>query len=269
MTHGNTTRSAMSNGLVYRGPVPGNVQAVERAVAVLRTLAAAGRPLDLAEIAAALELPKTTAFGLVRTLRDVGMVEQHGSGGAYALGASLSRLEQTALDPHDLRSIATNWADALAARSRLEVLITMPEPEGARVVHHVFRPDDSAQELRTGDLLPLHATAAGKVLLAHAVRSPRPTDLERYSSRTITHRPRLDAVLRRVRESGWAAETGEFHPDEAGVGVALRGYGGLVVGAVSVRGPIERVMGRDGRPPSGLLDLVRSTAHSISRAVVT
>ncbi len=249
--------------------MPGNVQAVERAVAVLRTLAAAGRPLDLAEIAGALSLPKTTAFGLVRTLRDVGVVEQHDHGGAYALGDALSRLGQTALDPHDLRSIATNWADALAARSRLEVLLTMPEPYGARVVHHVFRPDDTAQQLRTGELLPLHATAAGKVLLALAVRGPRPTELERYTQRTIVQRPRLDAVLRRVRETGWASETGEFHPDEAGVAVALRGYGGLVVGAVSVRGPVERVQGGDGRPSPAVLAEVRSAARSISRAVVS
>lgn len=249
--------------------MPGNVQAVERAVAVLRTLAAAGRPLDLAEIADALGLPKTTTFGLVRTLRDVGVVEQHGSGGSYALGDALARLGQAAVDPHDLRSIATNWADALAARSRLEVLVTMPEPGGARVVHHVFRPDDSAQVLRVGDLLPLHASAAGKLLLALAVRPPRPPELVRYTARTITQRPRLEAVLRRVRETGWAGEHGELHPDEAGLAVALRGYGGVVVGAVSVRGPIERVTGRDGRPSAALLEQVRSTARSISRAVVS
>ena len=35
------------------------------------------------------------------------------------------------------------------------------------VIHHVFRPDDTFQTLDVGALLPLHASAMGKVLLAY------------------------------------------------------------------------------------------------------
>jgi DNA-binding IclR family transcriptional regulator len=38
------------------------------------------------------------------------------------------------------------------------------------VVHHVFRPDDTFQTLDVGSLLPLHASALGKVLLAFGRR---------------------------------------------------------------------------------------------------
>jgi DNA-binding IclR family transcriptional regulator len=34
------------------------------------------------------------------------------------------------------------------------------------IVHHVFRPDDSRQALEVGSLVPAHATALGKALLA-------------------------------------------------------------------------------------------------------
>ena len=56
--------------------MPGSIQSIERAAAVLRLLASTDRPLGLAELAAALDLPRPTAHGIVRTLRDVGFVEQ-------------------------------------------------------------------------------------------------------------------------------------------------------------------------------------------------
>ena len=40
----------------------------------------------------------------------------------------------------------------------------------AVVVQHVYRPDNSPQQLRVGEEMPLHATASGKVLLAHQER---------------------------------------------------------------------------------------------------
>ena len=56
--------------------VPGSIQSIERAVAVLRLLASTDRPLGLAELAAALDLPRPTVHGIVRTLRDVEFVVQ-------------------------------------------------------------------------------------------------------------------------------------------------------------------------------------------------
>ena len=43
--------------------------------------------------------------------------------------------------------------------------------DGMLVVHHVFRPDTSLQILEVGSLLPLHATALGKAVLAYWMRT--------------------------------------------------------------------------------------------------
>ncbi|MDO9380715.1 MAG: IclR family transcriptional regulator C-terminal domain-containing protein [Nocardioidaceae bacterium] len=249
--------------------MPGPLQSVERAAAVLRVLGGAGRPLELAEIAAVLDLPKTTAFGLVRTLRDVGFVDQPPPGSAYTLGSGLTDLDRLGLDPHDLRSHATNWADALAAHVRLEVLVSMPQDDGVRVVHHVFRPDDTAQVLRVGESLPLHATATGKVVLATtASRGARPSVLERFTTRTVRTRAELEGELQKVRRQGWASALGEHQPGVGSVAVALRGLGGLAVGAVAVVGPVDKVFGPGGEARADVVREVRSTGRSISRALV-
>src|SRR5690242_16620525 len=97
--------------------MPGSIQSIERAAAILRTLATGSGPLRLAEIAASLQLPKGTAHGILRTLAEVGFVEQERNTGRYRLGDGLSELRSHRLDPNELRSRGMNWADPLAARS--------------------------------------------------------------------------------------------------------------------------------------------------------
>ena len=68
--------------------MPGSIQSIERAAAMLRLLGSTGRALGINEIAAALDLPRPTAHGIVRTLREVGFVEQDASA-RYLLGSAL------------------------------------------------------------------------------------------------------------------------------------------------------------------------------------
>ena len=147
--------------------MPGTVQAVERAAAMLRLLAVRGTPLGVSELAAALGLAKTTAHGILRTLFEVDFVSQEPGSGRYVLGETLRNLGAGAVDVNELRSRSMNWADTLASRSGETVHLASSGEDGVVVIHHVFRPDDSAQRLETGAVLPAHATALGKVLLAH------------------------------------------------------------------------------------------------------
>src|SRR5882724_6578870 len=147
--------------------MPGPVQSIERAAAILRLLARGSGRLGVGEIATSLGLAKGTTHGILRTLQGVGFVEQDKGSGKYQLGATLLHLGTSYLDVNDLRSRAINWADALASRSGEAVRIGAPLDGSVLVVHHVFRPDDTLQTLDVGSLLPLHATAMGKILLGY------------------------------------------------------------------------------------------------------
>lgn len=248
--------------------MPGAIQSVERAAAILRILGGAGRPMALSEIADALDLAKPTAFGLVRTLRDVGFVHQDLATSAYSLGDGVRNLHESGIDPHDLRSHAMNWADALAARTRLEVHIGFPDPAGVRIVHHVFRPDDSTQALRTGEVLPLHATAVGKVMLGFVAGVPSSAvTLTRLTRRTLVTRASLDAEIHAAHRRGWATERGELVHDVGAIAAPLRGYGGIGVGALAVAGPLDRVFRPTGQPQDGVVEALVDTAGSISRSL--
>jgi DNA-binding IclR family transcriptional regulator len=248
--------------------MPGPIQSIERAAAILGLLADGSRRLGVSEIADSLGLARGTAHGILRTLQGVGFVEQDDATGKYQLGARLLHLGTSYLDVNELRSRAINWADALAARSGEAVRLGTLLEGKVLVVHHVFRPDDTLQTLDVGALLPLHASALGKVLLAY---NPNPAAalsqdlLEPYTRRTITSGRALARALAEVREAGWAAEVEEMTVGEASVALPIRGQGGLVVGAIGISGGVERVCDGKGQPKSTLVTYVRDAARAVSR----
>ncbi|MCZ2837859.1 IclR family transcriptional regulator [Modestobacter sp. VKM Ac-2985] len=224
--------------------MPGTVQSIERAAAILRVVAGSGGRLGVTDIAAAVGLAKTTAHSLLRTLLSVGFVEQDPATGRYALGPGLLRLG-TPLDVNELRARSSNWADALAARSGHAVRLATLIGTEVVVVHHVFRPDDSAQVLEVGTTLPARSTALGTVLMAHAPAPP--------------------AELAEVRTRGWAAERGEHEPGMGAIAAPVRTAGGLVVAALGVSGPVTSLFDGRGVPRSLLLAMVTDAAHAVSR----
>jgi DNA-binding IclR family transcriptional regulator len=216
--------------------MPGPIQSIERAAAILRLLAGGSGRLGVSEIADSLGLARGTAHGILRTLQGVGFVEQDDATGKYQLGARLLHLGTSYLDVNELRSRAINWADALAARS--------------------------GEAVRLGTLLE------GKVLLAYDASAAATSGrglLEPYTRRTITSAKVLSRALAEVRDNGWAAEVEEMTVGEASVAVPIRGHGGLVVGAMGISGAAERVCDVRGQPKSTLVSYVRDAARAVSR----
>ena len=151
MSHSADGATNSSDGLAS-GAVPGSVQSIERAAAILQVVAGSGGTLGVTDISEAVGLAKTTTHSLLRTLLLVGFVEQDPATGRYALGAGLLRLGSH-LDINELRARSSNWSDALAARSGHAVRLATLTGEEVTVVHHVFRPDDSVQVLEVGPCL--------------------------------------------------------------------------------------------------------------------
>jgi DNA-binding IclR family transcriptional regulator len=265
---GNACGSTMSNVLPgYHRGVPGLIQSIERAAAVIRLLAAGSGALRASEIAASLGLAKATTHGILRTLQHVGFVEQDAESGKYQLGAALLHMGSSYLDGNELRTRALNWSDSLAARSHESVRIGTLHENRILIVHHVFRPDDSRQALDVGALVPAHASAMGKMLLAsseYAVEEVTAAGLERFTAATLTDAGELRAALEEVRRRGWAADLEELVEGEVSLAAPIADRRGAIVGAIGISGPVERLCSA-GEPRSELVSYVREAARSISR----
>lgn len=193
-------------------------------------------------------------------------MEQDSHTGRYQLGGTLLHLGSSYLDVNELRARAINWADALASQIHESVRIATLAGGRVLIVHHVFRPDDSMQSMEVGTLLPPHATALGKILLATSpTATPRDELLEGYTARTITNRRLLTKALAEARVAGWAGELEEMLVGQASIAAPIRGHGGLPVGAIGVSGAPERLYTSQGVPRQTAVAAVVKTARAISR----
>ena len=247
--------------------MPKNIQSIERAAAILRLLSGRTRRLGVVDLAGELGLPKGTVHGLLRTLQHVGFVEQDEETGKYQLGAALLHMGSSYLDGNELRTRALNWSDSLAARTNESVRIGTLHEGQVLIVHHVFRPDDSLQTLDVGALLPAHASALGKILLAHhayAAAELARQGLESFTPATITDPEALERELERVRKRGWAADIGELVNGEVSCAAPILDRRGVTVGAMGVSGPPDRLLAA--RQPRGdVVAFVREAARAVSR----
>jgi DNA-binding IclR family transcriptional regulator len=247
--------------------LPRNIQSIERAAAILRLLSGRTRRLGVVDLAGELGLPKGTVHGLLRTLQHVGFVEQDEETGKYQLGAALLHMGSSYLDGNELRTRALNWSDSLAARTHESVRIGTLHEGQVLIVHHVFRPDDSMQTLDVGALLPAHASALGKILLAdhpYVAGELARNGLEAFTPATITEPETLERELERVRKRGWAADIGELVNGEVSCAAPIIDRRGVTVGAMGVSGPPDRLL--VARQPRGdLVAFVREAARAVSR----
>ncbi|MGJ0119477.1 IclR family transcriptional regulator [Williamsia sp. MIQD14] len=249
--------------------MPGLIQSVERATAVMHLLAARDEPMTLAEIAAAVGVVKSTAHGLVRTLVAGGVLDQDERSGRYRLADDPFGPRRDVWDVNEIRSRALNWTDALASRTTMATQVTVVRDGAVQVVHDVLATRGAgARPLMTGSMVPAHAGALGRVHLAydaHLARAVLREDLMAHTQRTIVDPAVLVAELARVRDTGWAVAVGDLVHDQAAVAAPIRDAGGTVMAAVGVMGGVDDICGRGEAPRTAVVDNVIAAARSISR----
>jgi DNA-binding IclR family transcriptional regulator len=242
------------------------IQSVDRAVRILKALGQHPGRLGLSDLADRVGLAKTTVHGLLRTLQEHGLVEQHLDTDKYQLGPELLQLGNSYLDLSELRSRSLAWSELLATRIGEAVRVGVPNSESVLVIHHVFRPDTTLQVLEVGSLLPLHATALGKALLAYLdeafVEDVVTGPLPRLTGHTHVSAAALRRELATIREVGYAVEREEAVLGEGGVAAPIFDRRGAI-GAVGVAGPKEHLLRRNRLPD--VAAAVTETARGISR----
>jgi DNA-binding IclR family transcriptional regulator len=243
------------------------IQSVDRAVRILKALAGGPGRLGVSELSQRLGLAKGTVHGLLRTLQEHGLVEQHADSDKYQLGPELLQLSNRYLDLSELRSRSLAWSELLASRAGEAVRVGALHGGGVLIVHHVFRPDTSLQILEVGEMLPLHATALGKAVLAFLDETVAADLLAGGLPKLTGHTLATPAALRReleaTRERGYALEREEAVLGEAGVAAPIFDRRAEPIGAVGVAGPRERLL-RRGRDRT-LATAVVEAARAISR----
>ncbi len=234
------------------------IQAVDRALRIL-TVLQGGRRMSLGEIATALELAPSTVHGLVRTLLAHGMVQQEVDSGRYRLGPATLRLGNVYLDTLELRSRVAIWTEGLARRTGCAVRTGVLLFDEVVVVAHEPRPDGTRQMPEVGIVIPAHASALGKALLAYEADYPT-GQLRGMTAETITDAAQLAAELTQIRGTGVATEAEEAVLGECSVAATVFDASSQATGAIALVVPAARWP-----PDPDTVDALRDTARLVSR----
>ncbi|MGZ4110377.1 MAG: IclR family transcriptional regulator [Actinomycetota bacterium] len=244
----------------------GTIQSVDRAARILKALGASPQ-LGVTELSDRLGIAKATIYGLLRTLEHQELVRQDPDSGKYRLGAAMLQLGSSFLDNHALRARSLLWAGSLATRVGEAVRVGVMNGDTVLIVHHVFRPDDSVQILEVGASIPWHACALGKAIAAFLPPPQRTAllggDLHPLTGRTITDAVGLRAALEEITTLGFSVEDQEAVLGEAEIAAPAFDHRGDPVGAISLVGPVERLL-PDGPAPT-LVTAVKEAGRGLSR----
>jgi DNA-binding IclR family transcriptional regulator len=215
--------------------------------------------MSLGEIAAAIELAPSTVHGLVRTLLAHGMVQQELDSGRYRLGPATLRMGNVYLDTLELRSRVAVWTEGLARRTGCAVRTGVLLFDEVVVVAHEPRPDGTRQMPEVGIVIPAHASALGKALLAYSADYPS-GELRGMTGETVTDAAELATQLAQIRGTGIATEAEEAVLGECSVAATVFDASGDAAGAIALVVPAARWP----LDPEAV-DALRDTARTVSR----
>lgn len=222
---------------------------LDKARRLVATLAE-NRPMSPAQIADAIGIPRSTAYRLVEGLVAIDLV--------YPTTDDRFALSHRWLNLADaVTSARTEWApvrEALALlteRTGCTTFLTVPYQGQAMCTDWVRGRGIELLILTPGGTLPLHAGAAGRLLLAYA----DPAEIDRYLSAapfdrstpyTLSTAEEIRADLELIRRRGYALSEEDVNLGVGAIGVPVRDNQDTVVGCLSVGALIDEIRQRRG-----------------------
>ena len=233
-------------------PASRQVASVQRAVAILNELADAGSELGTNEIARRTGINVSTISRILATLTSGGLVEHVPATGRYRLGLGILRLANAVHERLDIRALARPHLAELASRTRETATLSVPGEHEAVTLDFVQSPLSVRSVAEVGRTSAAHATAVGKVFLAHGGTLPDGS-LPAFTERTITDPAVLEIEVARAKERGWAQAAGEREEDLNAVAAPVLTAAGQLAAILGVQGPAVRFNPRAMRSAAELL----------------
>jgi DNA-binding IclR family transcriptional regulator len=225
-------------------PAVSGVQSVDRAVSVLEILAQRGEA-GVSEVAAEIDVHKSTAFRLLGALEARGLVEQATERGKYRLGFGIVRLAGAVTGRIDITQQGRPVCERLAEEIGETVNIAVMQERYAINLYQVRGQSAVTAHNWVGQLTPLHATSSGKIMLAHLPAGERAallteTGLKKLTPHTISAKTKLEKNLAEARERGYAWTLEELEIGLHAMAAPIRDREGQVIASISASGPSYR-----------------------------
>ncbi|AOT71272.1 IclR family transcriptional regulator [Geosporobacter ferrireducens] len=222
------------------------VQSVARALEILQCFSGNTIELGISEIADAMELSKSTVYGLVNTLVVKGYLEQSQQSKKYRLGIKLFEFGNLVQKRMDLRNEAKVFCEILAEKYRNTIHLAAHYEGEIIYIDKVDIPDSVIAYSQVGKRAPMHCTGVGKAILAYldteyienyVLNKP----LNKMTENTIINPQKLLEELQIIKERGYAIDDEEIEIGLRCVAAPIFNHKGYPVAAISVSGPYRKM----------------------------
>ncbi|MFC9978416.1 IclR family transcriptional regulator [Gordonia sp. NPDC127522] len=198
--------------------------------------------LSFSEIQRRTGIAKGTLHRVLGDMVEVRLLDRADDG--YRLGGQLFELGMRASVGRGLLELAIPFLEDLYVRTRETVHLGVLDGNEVMYLSKIGGHRQAAAPSKLGGRMPVHCTAIGKVLLAHAAPDVRNAvlagPLPRHTPHTIVHPGVLNRQLERIVVEGVAFEAEESTLGIVCVAAPVRLAGGDAIAAISVTGPAVR-----------------------------
>lgn len=222
------------------------IQSVAHALDVLEEFRGDHDELGVTELSKKLKLHKNNVFRILATLQSRSYIEQNKTNDNYRLGIKCLELGQTFIRQRGLLRQAQPILHELAENSGETSYISILRSNDVVYLDAVETTSTVRVISRVGLHMPIHATAAGKALVAFESEDElrkrfHSSELTRFTKNTITDAERLLRDLEAARKLEYATDLEEFEEGLRCIAGPVRDYTRKVIAAISVSGPAHRL----------------------------
>ena len=217
-----------------------------RPLTVLELLTESPQPLTLAQLAALMQVPKSTLMRLLHSMEAQGYVLHMPAERGYVTGTRAVALSLKTLRGSNMRRECRAVLRALVRRLGETCNLTVPDAGRVLYVERVDTAEPLRMHVQPGTWVPMHCTASGKLFLSSMSLLERQSvlanlPLPRSSPRTLVERAALEAELDRLAKLGIGIDNEEFVRGMIAVAVPVRDREGKLVAAIACHAPSARV----------------------------
>jgi DNA-binding IclR family transcriptional regulator len=240
---------------------------VERALGILEHIAVSASGLTNSELSRRLQIPKSSASYILRTLERRGYLARDAESGKYRLGLKVLALGRGVRTGMDLRKVALPFLQQLVDRTHLTCHLAILDAGEAVYIEKVEAPGFIKMDTWIGRRMFVHSTSVGKSLVAWLPAAEIDSiihehGLPRRTAKTITVGAKLVKELEKVRAQGYAVDDEENSPGARCIGVPVFDATAHVAAAIGLSGTSGQVT-PENLPK--LAETLKEIARKISR----
>jgi IclR family KDG regulon transcriptional repressor len=244
------------------------LSSVAAAILVLKAFSEEDAEIGISSLAKRLGQSKSTAHRLATTLLAGGMLEQNPDNGRYRLGVELFALGALVRHRLDVSNQAMPYLRSLRRQTGETVHLAILDNTSIMYLHNL----ESTQAIRMRSYIgvrkPAFCTAEGLAILAfrpeQVITNVLQENRAARTPKTKTASGDLLRALEQVRAEGYAIDDEESELGMRSIAAPIRDMTGVVVAAVGIGGPTQRLTKKALR---GMAVLLLDCAETISNRV--